>query len=46
MPDYRACLIGPDGHIQSRVELICIDDGAPGTRHAVNGRLRRGALAA
>lgn len=28
MPDYRACLIGPDGRIQSRVELICIDDDA------------------
>ena len=28
MPDYRACLIGPDGRIQSRVKLSCIDDDA------------------
>jgi len=26
MPDYRAYLIGPDGCIHGRVELICIDD--------------------
>ena len=26
MPDYRAYFIGPDGRIQSRIELICIDD--------------------
>ena len=26
MPDYRAFLIGPDGRIQSRIELICIDN--------------------
>jgi hypothetical protein len=28
MPDYRAYLIGPDGCIHGRVELICIDDDA------------------
>ena len=26
MPDYRAFLIGPDGRIQNRIELICTDD--------------------
>jgi hypothetical protein len=28
MPDYRAYFIGPDGRVQSRIELICIDDDA------------------
>ena len=28
MPDYRVYFIGPDGRIQSRIELICIDDDA------------------
>jgi hypothetical protein len=26
MPDYRAYVIGPDGLIQSRIELTCIND--------------------
>jgi hypothetical protein len=26
MPDYRAYIMGPDGHIQNRVELRCDDD--------------------
>jgi hypothetical protein len=26
MQDYRAYIIGPDGHIQNRVELRCDDD--------------------
>jgi hypothetical protein len=26
MPEYRAYLIGPDGHIVERVELVCTDD--------------------
>jgi hypothetical protein len=26
MPDYRAYFIGPDGRIQGRIELICIDE--------------------
>jgi hypothetical protein len=28
MPDYRAYIVGPDGHIQSRVDLICKDETA------------------
>ena len=28
MPDYHAYFIGPDRRIQSRIELICIDDDA------------------
>ena len=28
MPEYRAYLIGPDGHIVERVELVCADDEA------------------
>jgi len=28
MLNYRACLIGPDGGIQSRAELMRIDDDA------------------
>jgi hypothetical protein len=26
MPDYRAYMLGPDGHIQLRVELHCADE--------------------
>jgi len=26
MQDYRAYIIGPDGHVQSRVDLQCTDD--------------------
>jgi hypothetical protein len=26
MPEYRAYLIGPDGHIVKRIELVCADD--------------------
>jgi hypothetical protein len=28
MPEYRAYLIGKDGHIRHRIDLICADDGA------------------
>jgi hypothetical protein len=28
MQEYRAYLIGPDGHIQDRIELVCADDDA------------------
>jgi hypothetical protein len=28
MPEYRAYLIGPDGHIVKRVELVCTDEVA------------------
>ena len=28
MPEYRAYLIGPDGHIVRRIELVCADDEA------------------
>ena len=28
MPEYRAYLIGPDGHFVERVELVCADDEA------------------
>jgi hypothetical protein len=28
MNGYRAYLIGPDGHIQYRVDLLCADDDA------------------
>jgi len=24
--EYRAYIIGPDGHIQQRIELLCADD--------------------
>jgi hypothetical protein len=27
MQEYRAYLIGPDGHIQSRVDLVCENEG-------------------
>ena len=26
MPEYQAYLVGPDGHIVQRVELVCTDD--------------------
>ena len=26
MQDYRAYIMGPDGHVQNRVELRCTDD--------------------
>ena len=26
--EYRAYIIGPDGHIQERIELLCADDNA------------------
>jgi len=26
MKDYRAYIMGPDGHVQSRVDLRCADD--------------------
>ena len=26
--EYRAYLIGPDGHIQRRVDMLCADDNA------------------
>ena len=26
MPDYRAYLIGPDGHFYDSVDLKCVDD--------------------
>ena len=26
MPDYRAYIMGPDGHVQNRVDLQCTDD--------------------
>ena len=28
MPEYQAYLLGPDGHIQSRIDLHCADDEA------------------
>jgi len=28
MQDYRAYILGPDGHIQNRVDLVCEDDEA------------------
>ena len=32
MAAYRAYLIGPDGHIVSRIELLCDDDEAAKNR--------------
>jgi hypothetical protein len=26
MPDYRAFVIGPDGHVMDRYDLACADD--------------------
>jgi hypothetical protein len=36
---YRAYIIGPDGHIQERIDLICADDDAAEARarNLVNG---------
>jgi hypothetical protein len=28
MQEYRAYIIGPDGHIQQRVDFECVDDAA------------------
>ena len=28
MPEYRAYMIGPDGHIIKRIELVCDDEAA------------------
>jgi hypothetical protein len=28
MQEYRACLIGPDGHVTHRIDLICADENA------------------
>ena len=28
MQEYRAYIIGPDGHIQERIDLLCADDNA------------------
>ena len=28
MKEYRAYLIGPDGHIQQRIDILCADDNA------------------
>jgi hypothetical protein len=28
MQEYRAFILGPDGHIQSRVDVICANDEA------------------
>jgi hypothetical protein len=28
MQEYRAYFVGPDGHVQLRVDLICADDDA------------------
>jgi hypothetical protein len=28
MQEYRAYVIGPDGHIRRRVDLLCVDDDA------------------
>jgi hypothetical protein len=38
--DYRAYLIGPDGHIQSRVDLVCEHEEAAKERakQLVDGR--------
>jgi hypothetical protein len=37
--EYRAYIIGPDGHIQGRFDLICTDDDAARERakQLVNG---------
>ena len=28
MQEYSAYIIGPDGHIQQRIDLLCADDNA------------------
>jgi hypothetical protein len=37
--EYRAYIIGPDGHIQQRIDLLCADDDAAKerARQLVNG---------
>jgi hypothetical protein len=37
--EYRAYIIGPDGHIQERIDLFCADDEAAKERvsQLVNG---------
>jgi hypothetical protein len=37
MQGYRAYLIGPDGHIVKRVELVCADDEAAKEQAKVDG---------
>ena len=39
MQEYRAYVIGPDGHIQQRIDLLCADDDAAKerARQLVNG---------
>jgi hypothetical protein len=39
MQEYRAYVIGPDGHIQQRTDLVCADDNAAKerARQLVNG---------
>ena len=39
MQEYRAYLLGPDGHIQQRIDLLCADDDAAKeqARQLVNG---------
>jgi hypothetical protein len=39
MQEYRAYVIGPDGHIQQRIDLLCADDNAAKeqARQLVNG---------
>jgi hypothetical protein len=40
MQEYRAYIIGPDGHITERIDLLCADDDAAKERARllVNGR--------
>jgi hypothetical protein len=26
MPEYRAYIIGPDGHIQNRIDIVCEEE--------------------
>ncbi|MDH2341267.1 MULTISPECIES: hypothetical protein [unclassified Bradyrhizobium] len=28
MPEYQAYVIGDDGHIKQRIDLVCVDDNA------------------
>lgn len=28
MPDYRVYLMGRDGHIIERIDLVCVDEGS------------------
>jgi hypothetical protein len=39
MQEYRAYLIGPDGHIFQRTDLVCVDDEAAkeSAKRLVNG---------